>query len=149
MSSDQDRRRENAAGAVDETNAFLDACLSTGEPSGAIRTTVASVQNGLHAISAALHEPGGRPADQARHLHEVREAGRARATPPDAGPGRSMAAAMLRLARVVSRRAHRELRGVADADTLAFLALLPDLFAALAYELDRDEERTVSHSMCG
>ena len=155
MPSDQDVQRETAAGAVDETNAFLSACLSTAEPSGTPRTAIASVQECLQTISAFLHEPGDPPPASLPRLRDVRETTRTWQIQLPAAPvipqGHSMAAAMMRPARATGQRAHRELRRINGLDpaVLDFMSALPELFSGLAHQFDAEEERSIPRGLCG
>lgn len=154
MSADQDLQRETAVGAVDEASAFLSASQSTAEPTGSVRATIDSVQQGLQAISTTLHTPGRSVSALLPCLDRVTEASRAHGpgtrSEPVINTGHSMAAAMLRLACAVSRRAQREIRKLNESDTavLEFMYLLPDLLTTLANELDVEEERSVPRGMC-
>lgn len=144
MSYDQ-RNRAVAADAIDEVTAFLDASLSTGELSGDIRPLVLSVRKGLHTSAMTLRagddadtEPPVFPAESM-----PRSAGRA-------DVGHSMAAAMLRLARAVSRRALREAEAVHEVNVaiLDYLSAVPDLLGGLADALDDEEARSVPLGLC-
>jgi cob(I)alamin adenosyltransferase len=151
MSEDQ---RAVAAGSVDETSAFVSACLATGEPTPPVRGIVNSILQGTQMISAGIREAREPSPELLEHLRDVTEASRTWARPAGAttltNPGRSTAAAMLRLARAVSERAQRDVRAVSGVSTvvLEFMSALPNLLDALAGELDAEEERSIPLGTC-
>jgi cob(I)alamin adenosyltransferase len=151
MSEDE---RAIAAGSVDETSAFASACLATGEPTPPVRGIVSSMVQGMQMISAGIREAREPSPELAEHLRAVIQASRTWASPAGATtlthPGRSTAAAMLRLARVVSERAQRDVCAVGGIPTtvLEFMAALPNLLDALAGELDAEEERSIPLGAC-
>jgi cob(I)alamin adenosyltransferase len=149
-----DVERATAAGSVDETSAFVSACLATGEPTAAIRRKVSSTLQGLQMIATSIRDAREPSPEQVEHLREMTDTSRtwvrSEGSSTLANPGRSMAAAMLRLARVASERAARDISAAGGIDTaiLEFMSALPDLLDAIAGELDAEEERSIPIGVC-
>lgn len=146
--------REVAAGAVEETNAAVGACVSTREPEGRSAAILDAIQDALTDIAASLHE--GRPvprrlADLANRVENWHRdsAGRTPHTACLHGTN-SLAAGLLRLARTVAQRAARNAAAVGGVETavLDFLTLLPRVLDLLAAELDDAEMRSIPLGMC-
>jgi cob(I)alamin adenosyltransferase len=149
-----DVERATAAGSVDETSAFVSACLATGEPTASIHRTVSSMLQALQMIAAGIRDAREPSFELVGRLREMTDTSRAwvgsEGSSTLANPGRSMAAAMLRLARVTSERAGRDISAVGGVGTaiLEFMSALPDLLDALAGELDAEEERSIPLGVC-
>jgi cob(I)alamin adenosyltransferase len=149
-----DVERATAAGSVDETSAFASACLATGEPTASIHRTVSSTLHALQMIAAGIRDARDPSPDLVGRLRELTDTSRrwvrSEGSSTLANPGRSMAAAMLRLARVTSERAGREIGAVGGIDPviLEFMSAMPDLLDALAGELDAEEERSIPLGVC-
>lgn len=144
--------RAVAAGAVDELNAAIGACLCTGQTSVATAAVLRQVQAALSAATPALAGRSDGDAALDRHLIVLEGAAdRWAADEPVEGPlpaGHSLAAGLLRLARTVAERAARavatlERRDRETARALDCLVVLPRLLDAVARELDVEEERSV------
>lgn len=149
-----DVERATAAGSVDEASAYAGACLATGEPTASIHRTVRSVLQALQLVAAGIRDAREATPEQVGLLRELIDTSRtsvgSEGSSTLANPGRSMAAAMLRLARVTGERAGREIGAVDGVDPVVveFMSAMPDLLDALAGELDAEEERSIPLGVC-
>ena len=145
--------RESAAGAVEEANAAIGACLSTGESSAAVAALLRGVQDGLVDIADAVRRQHD-PRAVERRLRELCDS----VPPLTARPtrsltaGHSLAAGLIRLARTVVQRACREVTALGDdaaPGVREYLSALPDVLDSVAAELDADERRAIPLGICG
>lgn len=145
MSIDRHSDRVAAAETVDEVIAFVEACLSTGEATAELRSSVTAARDGLQMISEGVRA-GTFAAPGAPVTPPPAESGSVRADEI----GHSMAAAMLRLARATCRRAIRDVGAAHSTGTAAleYLRTVSELLERLADRLDDDEARSVPLGMC-
>ncbi|HET6204118.1 MAG TPA: cob(I)yrinic acid a,c-diamide adenosyltransferase [Planctomycetota bacterium] len=143
--------RVEACGAVDEVGASIGVALSLGGLDPARVALLRSVQNDLYDVGADLSVPegakpaaGGKPrlrvkAEQAARLEREIDAANAALAPLDSFvlPGGRPGAALLHLARTVSRRAERAVFRLAEDEPVnpqvgTYLNRLSDLLFVLA-----------------
>lgn len=144
--TEQTADRETAAGAVDEANAAIGACLSTGEPQGSTAAQLRTVQGALAEIAEAVRDRRA-PASNVPDIEHPRNS----ASNDSLAARLSLAAGLLRLARTVVERADRSLAVLNDnrlAPAHAFLTSLPPALNSIAENLDDAEERCVPYGLC-
>ncbi|GEL26917.1 hypothetical protein PSU4_58710 [Pseudonocardia sulfidoxydans NBRC 16205] len=142
------RLSQVAMNSITEVDAFISASLSTDEITPKLKNGIDAVRNGLRAVATegANRKAGicDCPVDHFSELMQDAHESVSGST-PSLGPGRSMAAAMLRIASAVARRAEVDLvaASIVTAASLGFMRAVPGLLTAIADELDAEEWRRI------
>lgn len=149
--------RAVAAGAVDEVNAAVGACLCTGQVSTATAAVLRDVQGGLTDISRIV-DGRAEPRDDVdvllADLESTADRWAQSGTAENAlAGGHCLGAGLLRWARTVAQRASRCVAVLDQQDertdrAARYLTILPRVLDAVASELDAEEQRSVPTGMC-